>query len=257
MSTRCPRTSTQAVHQIWIAIPRRHSPRTLIRLAALGTAFAAATLATSGCSTAPSKAETTQDTTGSAQVADPHPLLLTSADLPGYHSEKAPEITHPASDHPQCVDAMNQVEMEPPTTPGAFRASSFFQISPTNYWLNEAINSYRNATEASADLARFKTALAACPRYNLRPSDIPFPLLETITSTNIGLTAPGFTMHIEVSAPGHPEAPPIGETLAVLQQGKMLVILSHGGPSAPPQDGTRQIAMLALQRVSDAGKLTP
>jgi Zn-dependent protease with chaperone function len=173
--------------------------------------------------------------------------LITSAELPaGYQPYRVQNDEPTGSNEPRCLQALNDLELNPLTEPGSTQVEIAYAQSQTGPWLQEILRSYpEDAVHAMENIG---ATLAGCRSFSVSWTTPPAAsATETVRVLGpIGLGDQSWSATITVRG----TEVTTGENLDIVRVGTSLIVLSHAGsPSAPPVTETKMIASVATARL--------
>ncbi|MGW0710076.1 hypothetical protein ACWD4G_29665 [Streptomyces sp. NPDC002643] len=174
--------------------------------------------------------------------------LLSVDDLTGYDRiTPDPEAVPPdGSDKPRCVNALNDLDYGTPASGTAVQGRAEFGHSALGPWIRQTLRVYRDASAAEEAYERTVADLSDCARFTITWSDLARTGTETLReTTRPELGDRSWAADIGVELGGFPS----GETKTLVQQGRLLIVISHAGaPDAPARKDTEDITRRATQR---------
>jgi hypothetical protein len=205
----------------------------------------------SGCTngSAAGTVPSTVDKTGPGQHGSLTEAALASAllqlnDAPdGYTETKPQPKENRQSDQPQCMTALDSLEVDRPTQPAAQFAQVLFVSPDHTTFLHEILRAYPSGGAAGA-LSVPAAVLANCPRFTVTAPDG-----STVTESVQVVSSDATHLSLRVTAQGG-SGVVIRDNMRAQLVGEVLIVVSYSGPAAPDANQTQAMMTTAVHRLS-------
>jgi hypothetical protein len=171
--------------------------------------------------------------------------LLQLSDAPdGYTQTTPPPKENAQSDQPQCKTALDSLETDKSSRPGAQFAQVVLVSPDHTTYLREILRAYPPGGAAGA-LSVPAAVLANCPRFMVTSSD------GTVLTRSVQVLSSDAT-HLSLRVTAQGSGVVVRDNMRAQLVNEVLVVVSYSGPAAPDANQTQAMMTIAVHRLNAA-----